>query len=103
MAMSEDETTRGFVGRAVGDVIGGDLRDERERFIMSLANKLSTSDATNQRLKQSRFELIEEVNSYRLRLSEAESTIKNISRDGETIKQLKEQLKVASEEASSAR
>ncbi|GMI10431.1 hypothetical protein TrVE_jg5640 [Triparma verrucosa] len=103
MAMAEDETTRGFVGRAVGDVVNGDLRDERERFIMQLANKLSASDATNQRLKQSRFELIEEVNSYRLRLTEAESTIKNISRDGDTINQLKEQLRLANEDASNAR
>jgi len=103
LGLSQDPTTREFVPRAVGDIVQQDLRDERETFIQTLASKFSACESHNHRLKNERFELVEEINSLKLQLTSSNASLANLQRDSLTITSLKDQVKASAEDAANAR
>jgi hypothetical protein len=98
VAMSEDGTTRGYVPQAVNEIVSQDLRDEREHFISSLANKYSLLEASNRKLKDERSQLVTEANQARLQLGQANAALQNASRDTSTAATLQAGLRAAQDQ-----
>ena len=87
----------------MGEIVNQDIREERERFIQTLANKLSVSETANARLKNERLQLVEEVNSHKIRLTDANATIENFRRDSLTFSSLKERANASATELNNCR